>query len=128
MLSLFCLLDVQISNYNNSFQFFADRESRFLERVKLNIDDYAAIFNENELLAFIQGLGLLPKTDLYKKFAFNAAFPLIYGDVIEFSLTSLLERLQPDTLLNASKENQPLLVTAAPTGSGKVCTRQFDEH
>ncbi len=94
--------------------------------MKLNKRDYAPAFNENELLAFIQGLELLQKSDIYMKFAFNEVFPLIYGDVIEFSLTSLLERLQPDTLLNASKENQPLLVTAAPTGSGKVCTRQFD--
>ncbi len=100
------------------------QEASFISKIKLSPENFATILNENELMQFIQSLSLLPKSEIYKKFTFNPAFPLVYQDAVEESLTTLLRRLQPYTLQNMMKENQPLLLTAAPSGSGKVniCT------
>ncbi len=102
------------------------QEDSFISNIKLIPDDFSisACFSENDLFKFIQSLSLLPKSEIYKKFTFNPAFHLMYQDAVEESLTTLLRRLQPYTLQNMMKENQPLLLTAAPSGSGKVsiCT------
>ncbi len=101
------------------------QEDSFISNIKLSPDDFSisACFSENDLFKFIQSLSLLPKSEIYKKFTFNPAFHLMYQDAVEESLTTLLERLQPNTMM---KENQPLLVTAAPSGSGKVNIIMFD--
>ncbi len=100
-------------------------EKDFRSTIVLNVECFKHNqFTKEGLVEYIKSLNLLPPEALAQKFEIHNDFPCIFPEAIDAALNGLLERQQPDGLICRDKDSQPMLVTVAPTGSGKVCERQ----
>ncbi len=101
-------------------------ENDFKSTIVLSVECFQRNqFTEKGLVEYIKSLNLLPPEALAQKFEIHNDFPCIFPEAIDAALKGLLVRQQPDALKCRDKDSQPMLVTAAPTGSGKVSERQF---
>lgn len=77
--------------------------------------------SDAELNAFLSSLPLRDSTCPPRKISKDKAFPLMVPkEAVLRALEGWLGRLHPDTIYSGDKEYHPILMTSAPTGSGKT--------